>query len=243
MKKILLSISFLTALTTSIFAQSEIDSIEVLIDTINIRGYVFDQSNKPFAGVKVSTDTTEIKTNLNGFFELKGIRSNSPIHFRTDSLSDILFNNTSRFIIYRLVNSTNHLATYDNNIKIEAKRTQEKNKVLLKDGKLEYPGFVNYQNPATYPGGMTKFYKYIQDNLRYPKKAIDNNMEGIVGIEFDVTIEGRLANFKIIKDIDYDCSAALIEVLKKSRSWNPGMTAGRPITKKFYIEIPFKLTD
>lgn len=241
MKKILLSISFLTALTTSIFAQSELDSI--LIDTINIRGYVFDQRNRPFAGVKVSTGSTQIKTNLNGFFELKGIRSNSPIHFRTDSLSDILFKNTSRFIIYRLINLANHITTYDNNIEIEAKRTREKNTVPLKDGKLEYPGFVNSQHPATYPGGMAKFYKYIQDNLRYPKKAIDNNMEGIVGVEFDVTTTGRLANFKIIKDIDYDCSTALIEVLKKSRSWNPGMTGGRPITKKIYIEIPFKLTD
>lgn len=90
---------------------------------------------------------------------------------------------------------------------------------------------------------MDKFYKYIQDNLTYPDKAVKNNIEGIVGIELNVTKTGQLDNFKIIKGIGYDTSFALIEVLKKCKKWNPALCNGKPIILKFYIEVPFKLLD
>ena len=242
MTKILFSILYVTVLSTTIFAQSKLDSNEILTDTINVRGYVFDENNRPFADVKVSTGYIEVKTNSNGFFELKGFTFKSNIFFHCDTLSDILFNNQSRFITHRLVNSANQLSTYDNNIKIQAKRTQEKKTVPL-EFIYHPPGFLNNKFPATYPGGIEKFYKHIQDNLIYPKKAIDANIEGIVGIEFNITKTGRLENFQIIKDIDYDCSTALIDVLRKSRLWNPGTSGGKPTVTKFYIEIPFKLID
>lgn len=233
--------AFLFVFASIAFAQK--DSIEVLKDTINIRGYVIDQSDKPFAGVKVSTDHIQVETDINGFFELKGAINKSHIFFHSDTVSAIIFGNQSRFIIYRLVSPTTNLTTQNSNIKVEAKKTKEKKSILVKEKKMELYGFVNYQNPATYPGGMAKFYKYIQDHLKYPKKAIDNNTEGIVGIEFDVTKTGHLANFKIIKDIDYDCAAVVIDILKKSKKWNPSLSDGKPVIKKFYIEIPFKLTE
>lgn len=86
------------------------------------------------------------------------------------------------------------------------------------------------------------FYKYIQDSLKYPENAIKNNIEGTVGIQFDVTTTGQLINFKVIKDIYYGCAEAVIKVLKESKKWHPGFL-GRLSFFSYYLEIPFKLVD
>ena len=227
----------------SVIACAQNDSIEVLIDTIHVRGFVFDKFDRPMVNVKVRAEheIEYTRTTKSGFFELKGIRNNSHIYFNTDTLSDILFNNTSRFIIYHLTEPINRLSSYPDKIFITAKRTLPKQPIKKKE--IKFIGFPNYDRGGTYPGGIAKFYKFIVDSLKYPEKAIKNNIEGAVGIQFDVSKTGALSNFKIIKDIGYDCAEALITVLKKSKKWNPGLGGGRPTIRKYYIEIPFKLTD
>jgi TonB family protein len=238
MKRILLIVFLLYFASTS-FAQN--DSVEVAVDTINISGYVLDRFDKPLANVKINTEYASATTSKTGYFELKGAKNNSHISFYTDSLSDILFNNTSRFLIYHLAEPTVKLSSYPDKIAIEAKR--ENPKQLIKKKTIIFNGWPNYDRGGTYPGGAQKFYNFIKENLKYPEKAIANNIEGTVGIAFDITKTGHLANFKIIKDIGYDCADALIAVLKKSKKWNPGISGGKPTIRKLYIEIPFKLTD
>ena len=243
MKKLVLLYLFVSLLFTTAFSQTKTDSILVAIDTIHVTGFVFDRYDKPLANVEVSSGKISTKTSKKGLFELKGIINKSHISFQSDTLSDIIFNNESRFILYTLAKPNNKLSPYPNKLSIESKRKTLKQQVLIKEKpNLEY-GFANYGNPAQYPGGMDKFYKYIQDNLTYPDKAVKNNIEGIVSIEFDVTKSGTLDNFKIIKDIGYDTSSALIQVLKKCKKWNPSIVNGKPITVKFYLEVPFKLID
>lgn len=238
MKRILL-IVLLFVFASTVFAQN--DTVEVSIDTIHVKGFVFDRLDKPIANVKISADKINVQTSKNGYFELKGIKNNSHISFSTDTISDVLFNNTNRFIIYHLIEPTVSLHPYPDKVIITAKR--EIPKQLKKERVIISYGFPNYDRGGTYPGGMAKFYKYVTDSLKYPEKAIKNNIEGSVGIEFNVSQTGTLSNFKIIKDIGYDCATAVITVLKKSKKWNPGISAGRATIRKFYIEIPFKLTD
>lgn len=238
MKRILL-VALIFVFASTVFAQN--DTVEVSIDTIHVRGFVFDRLDKPLANVKISADKVNVQTSKNGYFELKGIKNNSHISFSTDTVSDILFNNTSRFVIYHLVEPIVSLQPYSDKVIITAKR--EIPQQFIKEKVIISYGFPNYDRGGTYPGGMAKFYKYITDSLKYPEKAIKNNIEGSVEIEFDISKNGTLFNFKVIKDIGYDCAEAVITVLKKSKKWNPGISSGRATIRKFYLEIPFKLTD
>jgi hypothetical protein len=242
MKRLILVTLFFSLISTTAFSQAKVDSIEVEIDTIHVRGFVFDKFDKPMADVKVGSERFSTKTTKNGFFELKGIDKKSLIYFETDTLTRYHIVNESRFIIYHLTKVTNMLSPHSSGLSILAKR--ELPRVLIK---RKIPDIYCYnilrESLPQYPGGMPKFYQYIQENLVYPEKAIKNNIEGTVGIQFDVTTTGQLANFKIIKDIYYGCAEALVEVLKKSKKWNPGMIGGKPSINPYYIEIPFKLID
>jgi hypothetical protein len=242
MKKIILFIFFISLLSTTAFSQTEVDSIEVEVDTIHVRGFVFDKFDKPMANVKVSSNNISTKTSKKGFFQLKGIDNKSHIFFEADTIANYLYGNNSRFVLYHLIKVTNNLNTRGNDFSVSAKRETPKTLIKRKAPNIYYFN-SSFESPPQYPGGMPKFYQYIKDNLVYPEKAIKNNIEGTVGIQFDVTKTGQLANFKVIKDIDYGCAGAVIEVLKKSKKWNPGMIGGKPSVNPYYIEIPFKLVD
>lgn len=240
MKKVFLLFLLIPGFT---IAQTKVDSIEVMIDTIHVHGYVYDKFDNPIKGVQISSGKLHTTTSLeNGYFELKGIEKGTSISFIKDSLSDRLHNIDSRFIVHHLAPiPTKRLTSYDNQIIIEAKRTAQK--PLFK--KKIRNSFIGHYHEiiAIYPGGINKFYKYIKENLKYPEKAIANHIEGLVTIEFDVTKTGATGNFKVIRDIGYGGAEALIEVVKKSKKWNPAMSNGKPVAQRYYLEIPFKLTE
>ena len=132
MKRLVLSIVFISLLSTTVFSQTEVDSIEIEVDTIHVRGFVFDRYDKPLANVEVSSGKITTKTSKKGLFELKGMRNKSHISFQSDTLSDIIFNNESRFILYTLIKPKNKLTPYPNQLSIEFKRKTPNSKFSLK---------------------------------------------------------------------------------------------------------------
>jgi len=56
---------------------------------------------------------------------------------------------------------------------------------------------------ADFPGGMEGYLKFIKENLVYPKEAKENEIEGIVNIDFDIEEDGTVSNVKIPKGYDH----------------------------------------
>ena len=56
-----------------------------------------------------------------------------------------------------------------------------------------------------YPGGKEAFKKFISDNLKYPKEALDNKIEGTVIAKYAIDYQGKVSDIKIIKGLGYGC--------------------------------------
>jgi hypothetical protein len=54
-------------------------------------------------------------------------------------------------------------------------------------------------NPE-FPGGEAAFSHFLQQNIRYPKSALDQNVQGKVYLTFVVERDGNLNNFKVVRD-------------------------------------------
>src|SRR5690606_11627457 len=54
-------------------------------------------------------------------------------------------------------------------------------------------------------GGKPELQRYIDANLKYPKKAKEANKEGVVYISFTVTETGKIVNPKVVRSIGYGC--------------------------------------
>lgn len=84
-------------------------------------------------------------------------------------------------------------------------------------------------------GGYKKFYRYIQDSLRYPQDALEQGLGGETKLSFSVNKAGRPSHIRVVKWINYSCNREAIRLLCEGPAWNYiGDTTS-------YVVIPFHL--
>ncbi|RYF12860.1 MAG: energy transducer TonB [Flavobacteriales bacterium] len=101
--------------------------------------------------------------------------------------------------------------------------------------------FVSMVNPPKYPGGLDKLYKFLSENIKYPKEAKDNKIQGKVLVSFTVLKDGALADIKVERKLGYGTDEEAVRVLKLSPKWEPGYQNGKPVNVKYNIPISFNL--
>lgn len=94
-----------------------------------------------------------------------------------------------------------------------------------------------------FPGGLNKLFKYINDNLRYPKQAKRDNIEGSVRVSFVVERDGSLTDIKIARSLSPETDAEAIRLITNCPKWIPGMQNGHPVRVLYSIPISFTLSN
>lgn len=91
------------------------------------------------------------------------------------------------------------------------------------------------------PQGMTDFIEYINKNLKYPKKAKKEGIEGSVFVSFVVETNGTLTDFNTIKGLSSECDQEAIRLIKGSGTWKPGKQNGVARRVRYVLPVKFKL--
>lgn len=95
---------------------------------------------------------------------------------------------------------------------------------------------------AFFEGGNTAFREFIYSNLKYPKEAVQQKVEGIVHLRIDIDHKGRVTDVKVTKGIGYGCDEEAIRIMKLAQySVSKGMRKMRVAFQK-NVRIDFKLS-
>ncbi|RBQ06905.1 hypothetical protein DRW42_11795 [Pedobacter miscanthi] len=126
-----------------------------------------------------------------------------------------------------------------------AKPTETENNIntLTDDGDKKIYDFVSIEKQPEFPGGIKKFYKYLGSNIKYPKLAQENNVQGKVFLSFIVEKDGSLTDIQITRGLGSGTDEEAIRVLKESPKWYPGISNGTPVRVKYNINVNFTLND
>lgn len=89
--------------------------------------------------------------------------------------------------------------------------------------------------------GRKAFSEYLKNNMRYPKDALDNKIEGKVTVQFFVETNGELSDFTAVKSIGYGCDEELIRLIKQGPPWSPSLKNGIPVRERVRIRLKFEL--
>lgn len=97
--------------------------------------------------------------------------------------------------------------------------------------------------PATFPGGMSKLPPYLLDNLVYPQIAIELGLEGKCYTKFVVSKTGEISNVTVERGVPdcKECDKEAVRVIKGMPRWTPGKFNGRVVNSYFHLPIAFKL--
>ena len=92
-----------------------------------------------------------------------------------------------------------------------------------------------------FPGGKAAIFKYLAKNIRYPKTAWKNRIDGRVAVQFWVETDGSISDVKVIKSVSWDLNKEAIRVVKSMPNFKPGTIGGEPARIQFTLSIVFRL--
>jgi len=93
------------------------------------------------------------------------------------------------------------------------------------------------------PGGISGFYEYVDANLKYPKAAKEDSVEGKVFVRFVITKEGKITEVEAIKSIGYGCDEEAMRIVRKSSPWKPATQNGTLVKVTMVLPISFRLDN
>ena len=103
--------------------------------------------------------------------------------------------------------------------------------------------FQIVEEPATFPGGLSAFAKYLKKNLKYPRQAQRMGIEGRVFVQFVVEKDGVLTDIKVVKGIGAGCDEEAARVIRNTPNWKPGKQRGKPVRQRMIQSIVFKFQN
>lgn len=88
---------------------------------------------------------------------------------------------------------------------------------------------------------------FIYSNIRYPQKAIENDIEGTVVVRFIVEPDSTVSSPEIIRDIGEGCGVEVLRVVElinqAGAKWKPGKMKGQPVRTYFTLPVKFRLEE
>ena len=101
--------------------------------------------------------------------------------------------------------------------------------------------FTVVQKIPEFPGGWSAFMQWLTKNLKYPKSARKNKIQGTVVVSFIVNKDGSIASTKVSTSADPVLDAEALRVMKMMPKWKPGMDRNKVCRTMIAVPVVFKL--
>ena len=92
-----------------------------------------------------------------------------------------------------------------------------------------------------FPGGPAEYLNYLKKNIRYPSKALENGIKGILKISFVVNVDGTITDIKTVNKLGYGLDEEAIRVFKKMPPWKPGKQNNNATPVRLIYPVAFEI--
>ncbi|TXC78621.1 M56 family metallopeptidase [Luteibaculum oceani] len=92
-----------------------------------------------------------------------------------------------------------------------------------------------------FEGGDQALFKFLSENIAYPKEAVKDSVQGVVFVSFVVDEKGQVTEPTILKGIHPRLDEEALNIIEKMPDWTPGKDKGAPVKVKYNLPIKFVL--
>lgn len=104
------------------------------------------------------------------------------------------------------------------------------------------PLLVVENMPKFQDGNLAVFRRWVGVNIKYPRMAIEKNIEGRVTISFVIDRQGSLGNVAVVNSSgNAELDAEAVRVISSSPQWTPGTQGDKPVRVRFTMPVDFRL--
>lgn len=97
--------------------------------------------------------------------------------------------------------------------------------------------------PANFPGGYKALLKYLSKEVRYPRKAAKNKIEGRVLVKFVINEKGYVTKPSILQGVSPELDTEALRLVKSLPRWNPAWDDGKRVPCYYALPINFQITE
>ena len=103
---------------------------------------------------------------------------------------------------------------------------------------------VEYETWPKFPGGQQEMFKYIQENLIYPKLALKKQIQGRSICQFIVEKDGSISHIQVVRSSgNKSLDRAAIRVIKTMPKWTPGRLQGKIVRTTYALPVNFRIPN
>ena len=146
---------------------------------------------------------------------------------------------TIGFVAFLVAGCEQKPLTDPTEVKETAKATNE---IEVKTPEIKKVYTVVEEQPV-FPGGQSKMYEFMGENMKYPEAASRANVSGRVFLSFVVSETGEIGDIQVLKGLGFGCDEEAIRVLKAFPRWIPAKQDGKPVSVKYNLPINFQLEN
>ena len=103
--------------------------------------------------------------------------------------------------------------------------------------------FFVVEDMPQFPGGMEALNKYFSSHINYPRRAVKNNEEGKVFVNFTIDETGNVKNVYVdeTKSINPDLDKEAIRIISEMPKWKPAVQRGKAVSVDLSVPVEFRL--
>ena len=90
-----------------------------------------------------------------------------------------------------------------------------------------------------FKGGDEELLKYLSSHIRFPSRALAENIEGTVYVSFVVDTTGLVTNVKLIHGIFKECDLEAVKGVSNMPRWIPGSQNGHKVSVEMSLPVRF----
>lgn len=118
---------------------------------------------------------------------------------------------------------------------------EHKEEIIVEEKKETNEVFKVVEQQPQFPGGIEALYKFLNDHIRYPEQAAQNNVQGRVTVQFVVERDGSIGEVKVVRGRDPDLDKEAVRVVKSLPNFIPGKNNGQAVRVWYTLPINFRL--
>ena len=92
---------------------------------------------------------------------------------------------------------------------------------------------------AKFQDGYNSIIKFVQENIKFPAEAKENNVHGRLMLSVIVEKDGSLSNITVKKGLGYGLDEEIVRIIKMMPKWQPAQHKGKTVRQSQTIVIPF----
>lgn len=150
-------------------------------------------------------------------------------------------NNQSNMASFKAEESNETVEAYEEPANEEVEDDYSSNETAMNEESSSSENSINdgVEVMPEFPGGPQALFNYLNANVKFPRIAEENGIQGKVVVSYVIDIDGSVTDVQVVQSVHPALDKEAMRVIKNMPKWIPGKHDGKAVQVKYSVPINF----